>query len=160
LSFDAYLNPTMNLSDQIRQDEALRPVLASRLLEKAREFRKLLRKMEAHWGIENDVYRFYHQSCKVFGAQELTLEAVGLLQSLLPKRPLNVWFMQIVKEGTGREFDLSHNENWPPHTRPILEALFHAHYFVKMACKYGRKELRWDLMQNGQAALQCLFDLR
>jgi hypothetical protein len=84
---------------------------------------------------------------------------VTLLQSLLPERPLNAWFMQIVKEGTERQFDLSHNENWPLHTRLILEALFHAHYFVKMACKYAREP--WsDLMHNGQAALQCLFDVR
>jgi len=115
--------------------------------------------MESHWGIENDVYRFYHQSFKVYGAQELTLEAVAMLQSLLPERPMNVWFMQAVKEGTEKRFDLSHNDHWPQHTRPILEALPHAHYFVKMACKYARKP--WsDFMQNGQAALQCLFDVR
>jgi hypothetical protein len=149
----------MNLHEHILQNEALRPLLTSRLAEKAPEFEELLDKMEGHNGIENDVYRFYHQSLKMFGAQELTLEAVALLQSLLPEQPLNAWFMQIVKEGTEREFDLSHNENWPPNTRPILEALFHAQYFVKMACKYARKP--WsDFMQNGQAALQCLFDVR
>lgn len=78
---------------------------------------------------------------KVYGAQELTLEAVELLQSLLPERPLNAWFMQIVKEGTEKKFDLSHNDDWPQHTRPILEALFHAHYFVRIACKYRKQTL-------------------
>jgi hypothetical protein len=84
----------MNLREWIQQNEALRPLLISRLAEKAPE---LLEKMEGHNGIENDVYRFYHQSCTVYGAQVLTLEAVELLQSLLPERPLTAWFMQIVK---------------------------------------------------------------
>lgn len=116
--------------------------------------------MEKHLGIEDDVYRFYHQSFKIYGAQELTLEAVKLLQSLLPERPMNAWFMQIVKEGTGKTFDILHNENWLHHTRPMIEALFHAHYFVKMACQYAGKEWRLDSMHSGQAALLCLFDLR
>ncbi len=117
--------------------------------------------METHWGIEDGVYRFYHQSVKVYRTQEMTQEAVELLQSLLPERPLNAWFTQIVSDGTGKEFELSHNENWLHHTRPMIEALFHAHYFVKMACKYGQ-ELRSQpaALPSGYAALLYLFDLR
>lgn len=36
---------------------------------------------------------------------------------------------------------MSHNEGWPQHTRTMVEALFHAHYFVKMARKYGQADL-------------------
>jgi hypothetical protein len=150
----------MNPAEREIQNESLRSMLFSRLAEKAAEFRDLLEKMESHSGIENDVYRFYHQSFKAYQAQDLTLEAVKLLQSLLPERPLNEWFMQIVKEGTGKTFELSHNENWLPHTRPMLEALFHAHYFVRMACKYGHAELRPGGMNYGQGAVLYLFDLR
>jgi hypothetical protein len=30
--------------------------------------------------------------------------------------------MKIVEEGTGRNFEQSHNKDWPVHTRPMLEA--------------------------------------
>lgn len=93
--------------------------------------------------------------------QELTQEASELLQSLLPDLPLNAWFRQIVIEGTGKEFDLSHNENWLHHKRHMVEALFHAHYFVKMACKYGQELEAQPLgLPSGYAALLYLFDLR
>ncbi len=32
-----------------------------------------------------------------------------------------------------------HSENWLHYTRLMVEALFHAHYFVKMACKHGQE---------------------
>jgi len=58
----------------------------------------------------------------------LTEEAVGLLQSLLPERPLNAWFRQIVSEGTGKTFELAHNEDWLRHTRPMVEAVSCSHH--------------------------------
>jgi len=82
------------------------------------------------------------------------------LQNLLPDRPLNPWFREIIVEGTGKKFDLSHNENWLRHTRPIVEAFFHAHYFLKMACKYGRElNAPPQAMPSGWAAALHLFDL-
>lgn len=151
----------MNLQDQNKAEDALRERLLACLKEKAEEFRALLEKMESHWGIEDGIYRFYHQSLKVYYVQELTQEAVELLQSLLPERPLNAWFMQIVREGTSKTFELAHNENWLHHTRPMVEALFHTHYFVKMACKYGQElEAQPAGLPSGYAALLYLFDLR
>ena len=142
-------------------EDALRDRLLARLKEKGSELNALLAKMERHWGIEDGVYRFYHQSLKVYYVQEMTQEAVELLQSLLLERPLNAWFMQIVSEGTGKKFELSHNDNWLHHTRPMVEALFHAHYFVKMACKYGQELEAQPLgLPSGYAALLYLFDLR
>jgi hypothetical protein len=151
----------MNTQDRLADEDALRDCLLARLKEKSAELRALLEKMERHWGIEDGVYRFYHQSLKVYYVQEMTQEAVELLQSLLLERPLNAWFMQIVSEGTGKKFELSHNDNWLHHTRPMVEALFHAHYFVKMACKYGQELEAQPLgLPNGYAALLYLFDLR
>lgn len=138
----------------------MRDCLLTRLKEKVEELSVLLEKMDRHWGIEDRVYRFYHQSLKVYDVQEMTQEAVELLQSLLPERPLNTLFMQIVREGTGKKFELSHNENWLHHTRPMVEALFHAHYFMKMACKYGQElEAQPAGLPSGYAALLYLFDL-
>jgi hypothetical protein len=72
------------------------------------------------------VYRFYHQSFKVYHLQDLTAEVADKLRSLAPGRPLNSWFEQILKEGTGREFKPDDNENWLAVARPMLEAFFHS----------------------------------
>ena len=52
---------------------------------------------------------------------------------------MNPWFEEIVAAGTGVEFDLSHNDDWLRHTRPIVEAFLHAKYFIEMVVKYGRE---------------------
>ena len=121
----------------------------------------LLAQVDSHWGMEDGLYRFYHQSFKVYHLQYETEGICKALQELLPDRPLNRWFSEIVAQGTGREFDLSHNQDWLCHTRPIVEAFFHAHYFLKMAVKYG-KELDGapDCLPSGWAAVLYLFNLR
>src|SRR4051812_1087338 len=53
---------------------------------------------------EDLVYRFYHQSFKVYWFQRSTTLIVAALQALAPDRPLNTWFQQLVKEGTGKTF--------------------------------------------------------
>ncbi len=74
---------------------------------------------------------------------------------------MNRWFTGIVAQGTGKEFEMSHNQKWLHHTRPIVEAFFHAHYFLKMAVKYGKElESAPDRMPSGWAAVLYLFDLR
>lgn len=114
-----------------------------------------------HWGYEDPIYRFYHQSFKVYYLQQRTLEIVQALRGLAPLLPLNEWFMHIVEEGTGKSFKQEDNQNWLAVTRPILEAFFHAHFFLKMAVKYG-KELKAPprLLPSGWAALLYLYDLR
>jgi hypothetical protein len=43
-----------------------------------------------------------------------------------------------VAAGTGHTFEPAHNHRWLEVTRPILEALVHARYFLEMAVRYGR----------------------
>ncbi len=122
---------------------------------------ELLAECNEHWIYEDPVYRFYHQSFKVFRLQSTTVKMVEALQSLLPQSTMNKWFLQIVKEGTGKEFKLEDNENWLSVTRPIVEAFFHARFFLEMAVKYG-KELEFppQLLPSGWAAILYLFNLR
>ena len=122
---------------------------------------ELLRKCTDHWGYEDPIYRFYHQSFKVYYLQHQTLEIVKALQSLAPQLRLNEWFMRIVEEGTGKIFKPEDNKNWLSVTRPILEAFFHARYFLEMAVKYG-KELKAPprMLPSGWAALLYLYNLR
>ena len=114
-----------------------------------------------HWGEEDGVYRFYHQSFKVYGLQERTAAIAGALRGLAPHRELNSWFTQIVAEGTGQRFESEHNKRWLEVTRPIVEAFFHARYFLEMALKYGKElDAPPTMMPSGWAALLYLYNLR
>jgi len=125
------------------------------------ELEKLLGECTSHWCYEDTIYRFYHQSFKVYQLQTSTLGIVETLQALAPDRPLNQWFEQIIGGGTGKTFAMEDNKNWLCVTRPILEAFFHARYFLEMAAKYGR-ELEYPprTMPSGWAALLYLYNLR
>ena len=125
------------------------------------ELKKLLRACASHWGYEDGIYRFYHHSFKVYSLQETTSAIVAALQSLASERNLNESFMAIVRDGTGKTFEREHNRRWLEVTRPIVEAFFHAHYFLEMAVRYG-KQLKHPPRQlpSGWAAFLYLFNLR
>jgi hypothetical protein len=122
---------------------------------------KLLAESGGHWAYEDTVYRFYHQSWKAYRAQERTQDIVKALQALASDRALNEEFMRTVSEGTGKTFQPAHNERWHEVTRPMLEAFFHARYFLEMAVRYG-KELDSPpiMLPSGWAALPYLYQLR
>ncbi|KAF0246977.1 MAG: hypothetical protein FD180_200 [Planctomycetota bacterium] len=122
---------------------------------------QLLEDCSSHGDYEDPVYRFYHASYKAYDVQHSTLRIVAALQALAPKRKLNSWFLQIVTEGTGKEFDPEHNQRWQAVVRPILEAFFHARFMLEMAMRYGRTlEHAPNMLPSGWAALLYLFNLR
>ena len=53
---------------------------------------------------EDEIYRFYHQSFKVYRLQQTTERVVEALRELLPERKFNERFVKLVKEGTGKQF--------------------------------------------------------
>jgi len=124
------------------------------------EMESLLGKCNDHWGYEDPIYRFYHQSFKVYWLQESTRSIVDKLQALVPERPLNPWFVQIIESGTGKRFQIEDNARWLEATRPILEAFFHARYFLEMAVRYADLKTPPELLPSGYAALLTLFGLR
>lgn len=82
-------------------------------------------------------------------------------QALAPSLPLNEWFMRIVHEGTGKTFAPEDNQHWLSVTRPILEAFFHARYFLHMAVKCGKESKAPPrMMPSGYAALLYLYSFR
>ncbi len=127
------------------------------------ELENLLEEVSSHWGYEDPVYRFYHHSFKVYGLQNKTKRIVGALRDLAPDGQLLCKeFEEIIKDGAGgKEFEHDHNENWTYHTRPFVEAFFHAKFFLEMIVKYG-KEIKGpqDMLPSGWAAVLCLYDLR
>lgn len=122
--------------------------------------RDLLRESEGHWFYEDPVYRFYHQSFKVFYLQKQTEGIVALLRELLPGAALNEWFLEIVSQGTGKTFSPEQNREWTRHTRPILEAFFHARFFLEMAVRYAELPAPPSPLPSGWAALLYLYGLR
>lgn len=133
--------------------------LLANLRRDRRELENLLGRCSDHWGYEDPVYRFYHQSFKVYALQHQTQAIVDRLQALAPDRPLNPWFLELVRSGTGRRFRPDDNARWTQATRPILEAFFHARYFLEMAVRYADLDTPRSL-PSGYAALLYLFGLR
>lgn len=125
------------------------------------ELETLLDECNSHWVYEDAVYRFYHHSFKVYDIQKMTQRLVSTLQSLSPDRALNERFAAIVEQGTGTRFELEHNQRWMEVTRPMLEAFFHARYFLEMAVRYGKDlEQPPNMLPSGWAALLYLYNLR
>ncbi|MBI2806155.1 MAG: hypothetical protein HYX68_14330 [Planctomycetes bacterium] len=122
---------------------------------------ELLENCNDHWGYEDPIYRFYHQSFKVFWLQGQTERIVAQLQALAPTRPLNATFIEIIKAGTGKSFKNEANATWTQTTRAILEAFFHARFFLEMVCRYG-KDLKSPPQElpSGWAAVLYLYGLR
>lgn len=93
-----------------------RNCLTAQLLENIKnrlpELDALLEKYSRKWRYDDSVYRFYHQSNKVFGLQNGTLEIAEALRALLPARELNTYFRAILDEGTGKTFSLEDNARW------------------------------------------------
>jgi hypothetical protein len=139
---------------------------------------------KGHWAYEDPIYRFYHYSFKVLRLQEDTIKIVETLKSLLPGHELSKIFLRIIEEGTVissiklpydtieiaggrvRKFKSDDkgmpieelNMNWEKYTRPIIEAFFHAKFFLEMTVKYGKTlSIRLDCCHRaGQHCYICM----
>ncbi len=135
--------------------------LFKNLKEQLPELENLLAQCSNHWGYEDPIYRFYHHSFKVYSLQEETLRIVKTLQALAPQLQLNEQFIRIIEAGTGKVFKNSDNRRWDTITRPILEAFFHARFFLEIAVKYGHElQAPPNSLPSGWAALLYLYNLR
>jgi len=141
------------------------------------DLEKLLESMNNEWCYEDAIYRFYHQSFKVYHLQKTIKDAIEVLRSISPTkhRPkhllrneeyglLNDWFMKIVDDGTAKAFEMSDNQRWLEATRPIVEALFHVKYMVEMVVKYSKEfkddEAPPNCLPSGWAAVLYLYNMR
>lgn len=110
---------------------------------------------------EDCVYRYYHGSDKVYVLQFGTQKIVQALQSLCPSRPLNEAFSRILKEGTGRSSEGVTGAERTAQERRILEAFFHARYFLEMTIRYGKRlDVAPGWLPSGWASVLYLFNLR
>lgn len=112
---------------------------------------------------EDYIYRFYHQSFKVFGATAQIRQAKDLFERLAPDLvTLNNWFCEIVDTAISKEFDFAKtNQIWLAETRPILEAFWHSKYFLEqMLVAADELEKSPQILPSGWAAVLYLYNLR
>ena len=137
--------------------------LLNRIKENLPNLKALLEEVNGHWYYEDLIYRFYHQSFKVYRIQEVTQKIVDTLKKLVPENEtINPFFEEILREGaSGKKFEYEHNNQWLRHARPMVEAFFHAKYFLEMAVKYGDLlETPPQVLPSGWAGLLYLYNLR
>jgi hypothetical protein len=150
----------MKLDPSLSKEEEIKHLFHTAKL-RLTQLKALLAEMTSHWIYEDLIYRFYHQSFKVYDLQANTLRIVAELQALAPHLKLNQNFEKIIAAGTGKKFSLSHNKNWLRYTRPILEAFFQAKHMLEMICKYVEElEEPPQLLPSGWATLLYLYNLR
>lgn len=126
------------------------------------ELEELYKKVSDHWAYEDGVYRFYHGSFKVYHLQDYTVQIIEKLKTLAPEgTEFDSDLGEILSEGTGKKFSSDHNDEWNKHTRPIVEAFFHAKFFLEMAVKYGKElEEAPNCLPSGWAALLYFYKMR
>lgn len=145
--------------DSIEKDNELLSKIKSQLP----KLETLLAEMNSHWLYEDPIYRFYHQSFKVYYLQDETQKIVEALKSIAPEgTTFCKEFEEIYLAGaSGKKFEMEHNKNWTAHTRVLVEAFFHAKFFLEMAVKYGKElDSAPTTLPSGWAALLCLYNLR
>ena len=125
----------------------------------------LANKCDNHLGQEDLIYRFYHQSFRVYQIQNLTGEIYQNLRRISPHdNPdcMNSSFLEIINAGaSNRTWKLEDNHNWNGVCRPFLEAFFHSKYFLDMAIKYGKEyDSAPKRISSGWAALLELYNIR
>jgi hypothetical protein len=166
------------LKEKLEKRYKKHDVLLQNIKDRLGDFEILLDKYGNNFSYEDRMYRFYHHSFKVYVIQEWTEEIVQLLKEVSPHSMEELYrenrfshfckeFDEIYHEGTGWKFAQHHNSKWSKVTRPMLEAFFHAKYFLEMAVKYG-KELDkapqcmpsgMSESGNGCPEMRCIIDV-
>lgn len=109
------------------------------------------------------VYRFYHQSFKVYAAVTLIEQAKALFVRLAPNGiPLNDWYCSIADRALSKKFDAAAtNQIWLEETQPLLEAMWHSKYFLEqMIVAAADLEAAPQTLPSGWAAVLYLYNLR
>lgn len=147
----------MKTTSKIKKDQ----ILLSNIKKNLNELKNLSLDCSDHWAQEDCIYRFYHQSFKVYRIQSYTQKIVEKLIFLMPDEKINPWFLEIYNNGTNKNFNLKVNNNWVAETKPLLEAYFHAKMFLDMAIKYGEElDHPPEILPSGWALLLYFYNIR
>ncbi len=150
---------------EIKAAHEKRHALATTLLQTIKERRSEIQsKLDWFKKEEPDlVYRFYHQSFKVFIMVDLIRSSTELFNSLAPDSTrLNSDFVAITRKAIGKKFDPARtNQNWVEETLPILQGFWHAKYFLEqMIVAADELDEAPPILPSGWAAVLYLYNLR
>ncbi len=108
------------------------------------------------------VYRFYHQSFKVFIMTSLIKSANELFESLAPESTvLNSWYATITQTAISKKFDDETNQAWFEETLPVTQGFWHAKYFLEqMIASADELDEAPQMLPSGWAAVLYLYNLR
>ena len=147
--------------------------LADAIMLKSDSLESFLKASSDKWVREDLVYRFWHQSFKVYALQDCTQRGVDIIRSFAPPgSKLHPFFEEIVEQGTGVVFEMSHNNDWTKHTRAIVEAFWHVTHIVEMMVKHAPSEATQSMekdveedgsfhfISSGWATVLEVFNLR
>lgn len=139
--------------------------LAAKLLENINQHKTEIQQLLTFFCNEEPdlVYRFYHQSFKVFGMINLIVRANDLFERLAPDSiPLNAWYLSITKVSISKKFNPAEtNQKWLEETLPITQGFWHAKYFLEhMIVAADEIESAPQILPSGWAAVLYLYNLR
>jgi hypothetical protein len=155
----------MTRLEEIRNEQEKQRFLANQLLTNIKSNLNIVEPLVASFRKSEPefIYRFYHQSFKVFGYKELVRFSVNFFEKISPSsRPLNTWYRSIIDKGLANEFNVeTTNQNWLQEVQPLLEAFWHSKYFTEqMLSSATTLETAPQTLPYDWAAVLYLFDLR
>ena len=111
--------------------------------------------------VTDRLYRFWHQSFKVFRLQDVTEQIADVLRRAGGGRPLNPWFEQLVADGTGHVFHPEDNGRWYETTAPVVHSFLHVRHLLDVTVEAATTlEAPTPMLPSGWATVLCLYQLR
>ena len=98
-----------------------------------------------------DLFQYYDETDRV-----LRVEYDRILEE--PLGGISHGIIDLLMDNTGKRFTPEDNSRWTEVTRPILEAFFHARFFLEMAVRYGHLEELEELLERNAVHLRRALD--
>lgn len=110
------------------------------------------------------VYRFFHQSFKVYRLQAVNREAVEFLETFLKpehERGFDFQMRELIAAGAGNiEFKDEHNLEWGRHTRPFVELYLHVKHILDCMLEAPEAQKEKSCLTIPFATVLSCFNLR
>lgn len=121
-----------------------------------------LRDRIAEWTDAKCVYRFLHQSFKVFEVQSATADIIAAFERLAPTGvPFsNDWARHILDAGVGHTFTLAANRDWLATTLPIVNGYQFARHLLDVTIDAADTATGEGLLSQAWATVLYLYGLR
>jgi hypothetical protein len=159
--------PTVTqLLEIMRERMVLGDKLFANIKSNQKELENLLAKITRHEGeYEGLIYRFYHNSFKVYDLHQTIENIINLLKKIDPKTEPT--FCELFKALIGEassvgSWKIDHNQRWKETAGKIVEAFFHAKYMLEMAvnCAKLYQEKPGECIDQKWGSLLELYNIR